>query len=83
MQGIAALLSRDFLQLVTVSAIIAFPLAWWAMHSWLQGYAYRITISWWVFAIAGLAALLIAVLTISVQAIKAALANPVKSLRTE
>ncbi len=82
-QGIAGLLSRDFLQLVAISSLIAFPIAWWGMHSWLQGYAYRIGIAWWVFLLAGVMALLIALLTISFQAIRSALANPVKSLRAE
>ncbi len=81
--GITTLLSKDFLQLVALSCIVAFPLAWWAMHSWLQNYQYRIEISWWIFIIAGLLALVIALITISFQAIKAAIANPVKSLRTE
>lgn len=81
--GITRLLSVDFLKLVLVAAMIAFPLAWWVMHSWLANYAYRITINWWVFAIAGLSAMGIALLTIGVQSVKAALANPVKSLRTE
>ncbi len=81
--GITTLLSKDFIQLVLISFVIAFPVAWWAMNKWLQSFAYRINISWWVFAVAGLAALLIALLTVSFQAIKAAIANPVKSLRTE
>lgn len=81
--GITGLLSKDFLQLVVLSALIAFPLAWWAMHDWLQNYAYRVTISWWVFIVAGVIVVLIAMLTISFQSIKAAVANPVKSLRTE
>ncbi len=81
--GIVALLSKDFVQLVAVSFVIAFPVAWWAMNKWLQGFAYRIHISWWVFVIAGLGALLIALITVSFQSIKAAIANPVKSLRTE
>ncbi|MEO7961054.1 MAG: FtsX-like permease family protein [Ginsengibacter sp.] len=80
---IVALLSGDFLKLVGLSCLIAFPLAWWAMDSWLQNYQYRIEISWWIFIIAGLLAILIALITISFQAIKAAVANPVKSLRTE
>lgn len=82
-KGIACLLSKDFLQLVAASCVIAFPLSWWAMHNWLQNYEYRTNISWWVFAIAGIAALLIALITVSTQAIKAALANPIKSLKTE
>ena len=81
--GITGLLSQDFLRLVFISAIIAFPLSWWFMHKWLQNYAYRITISWWIFVIAGSLALMIALITISFQSIKAAIANPVKSLRTE
>ena len=81
--GIAALLSKDFLKLVSISCVLAFPLAWWMMHNWLQGYEYRITISWAIFLIAGFLAIVIALLTVSFQAIKAAIANPVKSLRTE
>ena len=81
--GIVALLSKDFIQLVLVSLIIAFPVAWFVMSKWLQGFAYRTNISWWIFAIAGVAAILIAFITVSFQAIKAAVANPVKSLRTE
>jgi ABC-type antimicrobial peptide transport system permease subunit len=82
-QGIAGLLSKDFLQLVVISCLVAFPFAWWMMHSWLQNYQYRIEVSWWIFLIAGAVAILIALLTVSFQAIKAAIANPVKSLRTE
>jgi putative ABC transport system permease protein len=81
--GITRLLSKDFLQLVLISTLIAYPLAWWAMNKWLQGYAYRINISWWVFLAAGLGAMAIALITISFQSVKAALMNPVKSLRTE
>ena len=81
--GIARLLSKDFLRLVAISCIAAFPVAWWMMHSWLQNYQYRITISWWIFLLASAVAILIALLTVSFQAIKAAIANPVKSLRTE
>lgn len=81
--NVVTLLSKDFLKLVIISAILAFPVAWWAMHAWLQDFAFRISIEWWVFAIAGFAALLIALVTVSFQAIKAAIANPVKSLRTE
>ncbi len=77
--NIAGLLSVDFLKLVIMAELLAFPLAWWGMHRWLQDFAYRIDINWWVFAIAGLLAILIAMITISFQAIKAALANPVKS----
>jgi ABC-type antimicrobial peptide transport system permease subunit len=81
--GIVALLSKDFIQLVVLSFIIAFPIGGWASSEWLQSFAYRINISWWLFGIAGLIAIVIAFATISFQAIKAALANPVKSLRTE
>jgi putative ABC transport system permease protein len=81
--GLTGLLAKEFLQLVTVSCIIAFPVAWWFMNDWLQDYAYRTTIQWWMFALAGIAALFIALITVSFQAIKAAIANPVKSLRTE
>jgi putative ABC transport system permease protein len=81
--NITAMLSKDFVILVLIALIIAFPLSWWAMNKWLQDFAYRIHISWWLFAGAGILALFIAMLTISYQSIKAALANPVKSLRTE
>ena len=81
--GITGLIAKEFVKLVIISSLISFPFAWWFMHNWLQDYAYRTQISWWVFAIAAALALLIAVFTISFQAIKAALANPVKSLRTE
>ena len=82
-KSIAGMLSKDFLKLVIISAAIAFPLAWWVMNKWLQSFAYRISISWWVFAVAGITAILIALVTVSFQAMKAAIANPVKSLRTE
>jgi putative ABC transport system permease protein len=81
--GIAALLSKEFLQLVGISCLVAFPAAWWIMHNWLQSYRYRVSIHWWIFALAGITALFIAVATVSFQAIKAALMNPVKSLRSE
>ncbi len=81
--GIAGLLSVDFLKLVGLSCLLSFPLAWWMMQKWLQGYQYRIEISFWIFLIAGAVAILIALATISFQSIKAALANPVKSLRSE
>src|SRR5438876_5560567 len=80
---IVALLSTDFLKLVVISAIIAFPVAWYFMRNWLQDFAYRIKIPWWIFIAAGITAAFIALITISFQAIKAAIANPVKSLRTE
>ena len=82
--GIASLLSMDFLKLIVLSCIVAFPIAWWVMDNWLKKYnKYRIEMSWWVFIAAGISAILIALLTISFQSIKAAIANPVKSLRTE
>jgi putative ABC transport system permease protein len=82
--GIVGLLSKDFALLVGIAALIAFPLAWWGMSHWfLQSFAYRIGISWWIFVLAGAVAFLIALLTVSVQTIRAAIANPVKSLRSE
>lgn len=82
-KDIVLILSKDFMILVGVAAIIAFPVAWYAMHSWLNDFAYRIQIGWTVFVLAALIAAVTAFLTISFQAIKAALANPVKNLRTE
>lgn len=81
--GIVQMLSKDFLKLVILAALIAFPFAWWAMNSWLQHFAYRSDISWWVFAATAGITLMIAILTVSFQAIRAALLNPVKSLRSE
>ena len=81
--NIVGLLSKDFVKLILVSFVIAFPIAWWAMSKWLEAFAYRINIEWNIFAIAGVFTLLISLLTVSYQAIKAAVANPVKSLRTE
>lgn len=81
--GIVQLLSKDFLKLVAVAIVIATPISWWVMNKWLQLFAYRIDISWWMFTLAGLVAVLIAFVTVSFQAIRAAIANPVKSLRTE
>jgi putative ABC transport system permease protein len=77
------MLSKDFAKLVIVSIIIASPIAYWAMTKWLEDFAYHISISWWMIAVAGLGAILIALMTISFQSIKAAVANPVKSLRME
>lgn len=82
-RNIVAMLSGDFLKLVGIAFFIAFPIAWYAMNNWLQGFAYRTHISWWIFALAGLAAVLITLTTVSFRAIKAALANPVRSLRSE
>ncbi len=81
--GIVQLLSEEFLKLVGISILIATPIAWWAMNKWLQSFVYRVSISWWMFALAGIIAMLIALLTISFQAFKAARTNPVKSLRSE
>lgn len=81
--NVVALLSKDFMKLIAIAMVIASPLAWYVMHDWLQAYAWRINITWWVFALTGLFALFVAVTTVSVQAIKAALSNPVKALRTE
>jgi len=81
--GIVGLLSKDFLRLVLISMVIATPLAWYFMNNWLQDFAYRIHIEWWVFVAAGIIAVFIALVTVSIQSIKAAIVNPVKSLRTE
>jgi putative ABC transport system permease protein len=81
--SILALLSKDFLKLVVIANGLAWPLAWWGMQRWLQDFAYRIGISWWIFALAGGAALVIALLTVGIQAVRTALANPVKALRNE
>jgi putative ABC transport system permease protein len=80
---IVTMLSKEFVRLVLIASLIGFPLAWWAMDQWLQSFAYRINISWWVFVIAGCMIMTIALVTISLQTIKAAIANPVKSLRAE
>ena len=81
--GIVGLLSKDFVKLVSISFIIATPIAWYGMGKWLQAFAYRIPLSWWMFALAGLTAMFIALITVSSQAIKAAIMNPVKSLKAE
>jgi len=81
--GVTTLLTKDFIRLVLIGLIIASPIAWFIMHKWLQGFAYRISIGWGTFVIAGMISVLIAIITVSFQAIKAAIANPVKSLRTE
>lgn len=81
--SIFGLLSKSFVRLVTISSLLAFPVAWWAMNKWLEDFSYRIAIGWWVFVVAGAAALAVALITVSFQAIRAAVANPVKSLRTE
>ncbi|HVS92017.1 MAG TPA: ABC transporter permease [Mucilaginibacter sp.] len=82
-QGITTLLSMDFVKLVLLAIVIASPVAWWGMNKWLQDFAYRIQINWWMFTAAGLGAIFIALITVSFQSVKAALANPIKSLRSE
>jgi putative ABC transport system permease protein len=77
------LLSREFIVLVIIAMAIAAPLAWFAMDSWLNAFAYKTAVGWWIFAMAGIMAIIIALATVSFQAVNAALANPVKSLRTE
>jgi len=81
--NIATLMSKDFLKLVLIAFVIAMPLAWWAMYKWLQDYPYRVEIKWWVFVVTALLSVVIAICSVAYQAIKAALANPVKNLRTE
>jgi putative ABC transport system permease protein len=81
--GIVGLLSKDFLKLIAISCLVAFPVSWWLMHNWLLNYQYRIEIGWWIFLAAGISAMLIALITISFQSVKAAIANPVRSLRSE
>jgi putative ABC transport system permease protein len=81
--GITTEISKEFLKPVLVAALIACPVAWYGMHKWLENFAYRVSIQWWVFVVAGVIALLVALITVSTQAIKAAVANPVNALRTE
>jgi len=81
--GIVALLSKDFLKLVLIAFVLAVPIAWYLMQQWLQGFAYHVEIQWWIFALAGLVIISIAILTVSAQSIKAALSNPIESLRNE
>jgi putative ABC transport system permease protein len=76
-------LSKDFIKLVAIAALIAVPVAWWSMHNWLKNFAFRIDISWWMFAVAAVLALMIAIVTVSFQAIRAATSNPVRALRSE
>ena len=82
-QNIVMMLSRDFLMLIIIAAVIAFPIAWWAMYKWLQDFEYRIGVGWWIFILSGFIAILVALFTISFQAVRAAVSNPVKSLRSE
>ena len=81
--GVVYLFSKEFIILITIAFIIASPVAWYFMNQWLQDYVYRINISWWIFIVGGISAIVIALITVSFKAIKAALANPVKSLRSE
>jgi putative ABC transport system permease protein len=81
--SITTLLSLDFIKLVVLAIVIASPIAWWAMNKWLEGFAYRIVVEWWIFVLAGLTAIIIALLTVSFQSIKAAMMKPVKSLKAE
>ena len=80
---IVSILSKDFIRLVLIAFVIATPFAWWAVNSWLQDFTYRTEMSWWLFGLSGCLMLLIAFATLGMQTIKAAIANPVKSLRTE
>ena len=82
-QTLTGLLSRDLLKLVGIACLIAFPMAWYITDLWLQEYVYRVAVAWWQFAAIGAAAILLATITVCVQTIKAAAANPVKSLRSE
>jgi len=81
--NIVGLLSSGFVKLVILAFLIATPLAWWGMDKWLQGFAYRVDIQWWIFALAGTLAIVIALFTVSYQAVRAALMNPIRSLRSE
>jgi ABC-type antimicrobial peptide transport system permease subunit len=82
-RSIVYLFSKEFIILILIALMIATPIAWYFMNKWLQDYVYRINISWWIFIIGGVASVIIALATVSFQAVKAAIANPVKSLRTE
>jgi putative ABC transport system permease protein len=82
-QGLVVLLSKDFIKLVVVSLVLASPVAWYFMNKWLESFAYRIHIAWWMFAVAAILAMMLALVTVSFQAVKAALSNPVQNLRTE
>ncbi len=81
--NIITLISKDFVKLIIIAIFIASPIAWWGMNKWLADFAYRVDIQWWMFVLAGVAAIVVALITVSFQAIKAALANPVDSLRSE
>jgi ABC-type antimicrobial peptide transport system permease subunit len=81
--NIVYLFSKEFVMLISIAFVIATPIAWYFMNKWLQNFTFRIELSWWIFLIGGMASVVIALLSVSFQAIKAAIANPVKSLRTE
>ncbi|MDP4247097.1 MAG: ABC transporter permease, partial [Bacteroidota bacterium] len=81
--GNIGILSRDFMRLVVIAFVLAVPIVWWAMHKWLENFAYRTEISWWLFASSGLVMVFVALLTMGTQTFRAARANPVDSLRTE
>ena len=81
--GITGLLAKDFMKIVFVAFLLASPIAWWAMNTWLDDFAYRVDLQWWIFALAGVGAVVIAFLTVGFQSVRAALANPVRSLRSE
>ena len=81
--NLVAILSTDFVKLVFIAFLIVVPIAWWAVYKWLEEFAYKTEMSWWVFALSGFSLLLLALLTLSIRTIKTAVANPVKSLRTE
>lgn len=83
MCGIIILFVKDYIKLIFVAIVIAAPIAWWTMHRWLTDFTYRIQLQWWMFAVAGIAVILLAIVTIGSRALKVAMANPVKSLRTE
>jgi putative ABC transport system permease protein len=80
---IVSILSKDFIKLVAIAFVVATPIAWWALHKWLDDFAFKTEISWWVFVVSGLGMIVIALITLSVQTIRAAMANPVNSLRSE
>lgn len=81
--GIVAMLSKEYVKLILISFLLAFPAGWWVMHKWLDNFAYRVSISWWVFALAGSTAIFLTFITVSYQSLKAAFMNPVKSLKAE
>nr|MBA3683584.1 ABC transporter permease [Bacteroidota bacterium] len=81
--NIVSLLSKDFVKLVIIANIIAWPLGWWLVSKWLQDFAYRVDMSWWIFALAGFTSLIIALLTVSTQTLKAAKSNPINNLRVD